>query len=174
MESLDSMSFRHQLLFFTILILCAGCRKEEPNPENLDRIYSDLVKQKAEKESAFASEKKAEEKARKSLEEALVGTLDVKNAARDLAKAKANVARLEQEVKFLDIRARRRLAEDRYNYHLAFEAGKESEWPSAAELEAYEANNRLRSASPYWSTRVPKLFEKKVAAKPKKHEAAEE
>jgi hypothetical protein len=174
MESLEDMSVRHQLLFFTILILCAGCRKEEPNPENLDKIYSELGKIKAEKEGALASEKKAEEKAKKALEEAVPGTLDLKNAARDLSKAQTNIDRLEQEVRFADIRVRRRLAEDRYNYHLAFAAGKEAEWPSKEEFEAWETNSRLRSAPMNWSARVPKLFDRKPAAKPKKAEAAEE
>ena len=46
-------------LLFCVFLLLTGCKHEEPNPELLDPIYSDLVKQQADDEGKLAAEQKA-------------------------------------------------------------------------------------------------------------------
>lgn len=163
------MNRRLQLLFFTIVIICAGCRREESNPEKFDLIYSDLLKVQAEKTSALEAEKKKVIEAQKDLAEALPNTIDLKNAQRDLASAKTNVRKLEQQVQYISIRTKRRLVETRLSYHLAFIQGKEKDWPDQGEFEQYATNSRLQNAPRHWGARVPKLFNRKPsAADPKK------
>jgi hypothetical protein len=162
MESLKEMSRRLQLLFFMILLLSA-CRKEDPNPENLDPIYSDLVKKAASDESELSEERKKLEKALEDLQAALPNTIDLKNAIRDRDRAQANIRRLEQKSLFDKIRAERRKVEDKVNYHEAFVANKE--WPDKKEYELYLVNRKLVEAPRNWDAHLPKLFDRKPAAK---------
>ena len=164
---------RLQLLFFMILLLSA-CRKEEPNPESLDPIYSDLIKRNAEDESQIAEEKKKLLKALDDVQAALPNTLDLKNALRDKTHALQTIDHLEQKIHFAKIRIERRRVEDKINYHDAFVANKD--WPDRAEYQAYLTNQRLAEAPRNWDAHLPKLFDRKPAAKPKekKAEGAEE
>lgn len=165
MESLKEMSRQLQLLFFMILLLSA-CRKEDPNPENLDPIYADLVKRNASDESELNEEKKKLLKAKDDVSVALPNTIDLKNALRDKAHAEQAIARLEQKIRFSKIRIERRRVEDKLNYHEAFVANKE--WPDKAEYQNYLTNMRLLEAPRNWDAHLPKLFARKPAAKEEK------
>lgn len=157
-----------QLLFFVFLIL-PGCKHEEPNPEQLDPIYSDLVKRQAEDEAALESGRKALAAAQGALDQAEPNTIDQRNAQRDIARAVKTIRTLEQKVLYDSIRARRRLAEDHVEYHKAFVAGKD--WPDREEYSQYLVNQRLLAAPRSWDAHVPKLFERKPADSGKKKEA---
>lgn len=168
------MSRGLQLLFFMILLLCA-CRKEEPNPENLDPIYSDLMKRAASDEGDLAEEKKKLAKAFEDLQAALPNTIDLKNAIRDRDHSLELIQRLEQKGRYSKIRAERRKVEDKVNYHNAFVANKD--WPDKSEYQLYLANQRLIESPRNWDAHLPKLFSRGPAAakKPeKKAEGAEE
>lgn len=160
-------------LLFCVFLLLTGCKHEEPNPELLDPIYSDLVKQQGDDEGKLAAEQKALAGARDSYEGAEPNTLDLKNAQRQIERNQRNILKLEQKVRFDKIRVGRRLAEDHLNYHKAFLAGKD--WPDKEEYPKYLVNQRLLTAPRDWDARVPKLFNRKPAAKAeKKKEAAAE
>jgi Rad3-related DNA helicase len=164
------MSRGLQLLFFMILLLCA-CRKEDPNPENFDPIYSDLVKRQAADESELAEEKKKLAKALEDLQAALPNTIDLKNAMRDRDRSIALIDRLEQKTRFNKIRTERRRVEDKLNYHNAFVANKD--WPDKTEYERYLANQRLLEAPRNWDAHLPKLFSRAPAAAKKPEKKAE-
>jgi hypothetical protein len=153
-----------------IFLLCA-CKKEDPNPENLDPIYSDLMKRKAEDESQLGEEKKKLEKALEDIEAALPNTIDLQNARRDRDHAQGMIVHLEQKVLFDGIRVDRRKVEDKVNYHNAFIANKE--WPDKKEYEEYLTNRRLVEAPRSWDAHLPKLFDRKPAEAKKPEKKAE-
>ena len=138
----------------------------------LDPIYSDLLNRQHADESTLASEKKKLLKADDDLQAALPNTLDLKNALRDQAHAQHAVDALEQKIHFDTIRAERRRVEDKFNYHQAFVANKD--WPDKQEYQNYLTNMRLVEAPRSWDAHLPKLFDRKPAAKPAKKAEAEE
>lgn len=162
------MDCRAQILFLISAILLTGCRSEEPNPEMLDPIYSDLLSKQREVEASLETERKNLLDARKELEDALPNTIDLKNARRKVETTKKTISKLEQESHFLTIRVNRRLVEDRFNYHIAFVSGKD--WPDRSEFASYQTNARLRTAPKLWSAHLPKLFNRKPAESKEKAE----
>lgn len=141
----------------TLVFLVVGCKKEDPNPELRDPIYLDLVKDLKAYGSELEAAKKSVETERKGLKEALTNSVEATVAKRGLKKALAAVKKLEQKVKYYEIRSERRLVEGRRSYKLAFRKGER--WPDPEEYVHYKANQRLRSANLNWNMRVPKLFE---------------
>jgi len=160
------MSTRLQLLFFMTLILfgLSGCRKEEPNPEMMDPIYSDLQNKQKSVESSLEEEKKKLEKALGDVAAAIPNTLDLQNALRDRDHSQAAIVGLQQKLHYYNIRVERRRVEDKYNYHLAFVANKD--WPDKKEYEEYLTQQRLQEAPRSWDAHIPKMWDRKPAAAP--------
>lgn len=165
------MSTRLQLLFFMTLILfgLSGCRKEEPNPELLDPIFSDLQNQQKSVESSLEEEKKKLVKALGDVEAAMPNTMDLQNAIHDRDHAQGMITGLEQKLHYLNIRVERRKVEDKYNYHLAFVANKD--WPDKKEYEDYLTQKRLAEAPKNWDAHIPKMWDRKPAAAPAEKKA---
>lgn len=161
------MFVRLQWLFlFLLVILAAGCRREDPNPELLDPIYSDLSKQEKDDAQILEAQRKALVTAHKAEADALPQTIDLSNARRDITKAEEKITLLEQQMLYDHIRTERRKVEDHLNYHLAFVANKE--WPSKEEYTEYLTNRRLREAPRDWDAHLPKNSNRKPASKPQK------
>jgi hypothetical protein len=170
------MTRRLQLLFFMILLfpLLTGCRKEDPNPEMLDPIYSDLSKRQKDAEGTLEEEKKKLAKAQEDMAAALPNTIDLQNAIRDRDHSQHAIDEIQQKIHYLTIRTERRRVEDKYNYHLAFQANKD--WPDKREYDEYLTNQRLEEAPRNWDAHIPKLSDRKPAAAtpPPKKEGGEE
>jgi len=143
-------------IFFLSLPFSVGCKKENPNPELLDPIYLDLVKDHGEKLKELETERKSTEGLIKDLNKALPRTSGLKNAKKAISKNLKNMTRLEQLVKYYEIRKEHRRLLARKNYRIAFHKGEV--WPDPSEKEAYFTNKRLKSADMNWQSRVPKLF----------------
>ena len=138
-----------------LAIAISGCKKEEPNPELLDPIYSDLSKDLTVIDAAKEESEKNLEADKKSLEKSPPRTIERRNAEEDLLKEQGRFEHINQLLEYYKIRVARRLVESRRNYKLAFQADKA--WPDPQEYEAYKVNKRLMNASKNWSDRVPKF-----------------
>jgi hypothetical protein len=150
------------LLLFAFAL--AGCRKEDPNPELLDPIYSDLDKRASDSQKAFDDESKKQTDLKVALEKSEPNSIELKNNQRDLSKSQALSVDLEQKAHYYQIRAKRRLLVDRITYKAAF--AKNEVWPDPHEYSDYQVNIRLREAPPNWNSRVPKLKDRVVSAVP--------
>lgn len=151
-----------QLLFFTSLVLLAGCHNEEPNPENLDPIYSYLLKEQKDLENKIASDTKKLEEAQSDYEFSDPLTIERRNASSDMAHYQRSIYMLKQQLQYIDIRVERRKVEDHVAYKAAFSSGKQ--WPPKDEYEQFMTSERLRTAPRSWDAHLPKLFERKPAA----------
>lgn len=155
------------------LCLCClvGCRKEDTNPELLDPIFKDLDKRASDSQKGLDDEKKHQDELVVFISRAEAHSLELRNAKRDLAKSKMLSSALEQDAHYYQIRAKRRMLEDRINYKAAF--AKKENWPDPREYSDYLTNSRLRQVNLNWNAHVPKLQSRlsTVAAKPEKEKA---
>jgi hypothetical protein len=142
-------------LAMLMAILITGCRHEEPNPELIDPIYSDLNKDYLGISAAREESEKNLEGFKKDLEKAPARTLEKRNAEEDIQKEQNRLDRLTQLEEYFKIRVERRKVEARRDYKLAFIDNKN--WPDPKEYEAYMVNKHLVHASKNWNDRVPKL-----------------
>lgn len=164
--------FNVTLIF--LIVLCTqlvGCKKEDPNPELMDPIYSDLLKRATDSQKAYEEAKVKVEALRKDLEKAEPNSIDVKDIQKDLAKTEIQKQRAEQEARYFKIRSERRKYEDRIEYKKAF--AKNEEWPNKHEYSDYLVNIRLREINLNWGARVPKLRDRKLATTQKAEKSEE-
>lgn len=149
------MNSRIVCILIMVSLTIIGCRKEEPNPELIDPIYSDLSKDLAGAKAAKEEAEKAVEAAEKALMKAPTRTIERRNAEEDIQKTQDKLNKITQLVEYYEIRVERRKFEARRDYKIAFAA--EKSWPDPREFEAYKTNKRLVQASKNWSDRVPKF-----------------
>lgn len=144
-------------VFFCFLatLLVSACKEKLKEPENLDFIYVDLLKQLSEAKNRVAANKAEVKNAKKEWEDVLpqTGFEKIKRAAYFKAIKKLRFS--EQRQKFLEIRLESRKEWARESYDTAWE--KKQPWPDKENFKAYEINKRLQSASRNWGERVPKL-----------------
>ncbi len=139
------------LAFFAAISI--GC-KENPNPELLDPIYMDLMKEAdAYGKAAEEAQKKVETKT-KDLAKTKPRTIERKNIQGEILSEQTKRERSLQMQEYYKIRAIRRKAEGQIEYKKAFK--KKEPWPKPEEYEAYKLNKALVSASKNWGDRVPK------------------
>jgi hypothetical protein len=167
----------YRITFFALVILFSitltGCRKEEPNPENLDPIFADLEKRATESQKTYDEEVKKVADANVAIEKAEPNSIELKNAEKDKLKSEHAMVDLEQKAKYYKIRSQRRLLVDRISYKAAF--AKNEPWPDPHEYSDYLVNMRLRESPPNWNVRVPKLQDRlaKATVSAKKDEKKE-
>jgi hypothetical protein len=163
------------LALIFLLCLCTqllGCKKEDPNPELMDPIYSDLLKRATDSQKALDEATAKLVTLHADLEKAEPNSIDLKDIQKDIAKTEAQKLRADQEARYFKIRSERRKFEDRIEYKKAF--AKDQPWPDKHEYSDYLVNIRLREISLNWGTRVPKLHDRMTASvTAKKPEAAE-
>jgi hypothetical protein len=164
-------------LLLMVILTLVGCRREDPNPENMDPIYKDLKTRADSYQKEVEESKKSIDELRKALEKAEPRSIELKNIAKDLAKSQAKYEGAEQLARYYKIRAERRRLMGRKAYRAAFAQGKE--WPDPHEYSDYLVNTRLNEVNLNWNARVPKLSDRtpaKVvnpAQKPKSTDAGE-
>ncbi len=142
-------------IFFLLLFMVLGCKKEEPNPELLDPIWKDLDSRAASAEKSIEEEKKKQSDLDVSLRKSEPNTLERRNAERDLEKSKRMALDLDQKLRYYKIRANRRKIVDKITYKEAF--AKNKAWPDPSEYSDYQVNMRLNEVNLNWNSRVPKL-----------------
>jgi hypothetical protein len=148
------MKAAYLCLLTPCFLLFSSCDKPVPNPETLDPIYADLVKQYEQAQKETDSEKVE-----------LAKTIDEisKYESRDPAKRKAiqqkyqrekHVRGLEERTTYFKIRSEQRLEFDQKDYLKAYYAKKP--WPDPEQFKSYSEVKKLQSDSRNWDDRVPK------------------
>jgi hypothetical protein len=137
------------------LLILAGCKQADPNPELHDPIFIDLkAKPEAFKQKAEEQKKKIEE-----LKKKVAGMTprdpDQKRSKIQIYDMERALVNIEQTATYYDIRVQQRLEFDRKAYAEAFNAGKE--WPDPAEFEEYQSVKKLRESPRDWDKHIPKL-----------------
>jgi hypothetical protein len=140
---------------FLMLLATAGCKKPHPNPEQLDPIYGDFIKEVAQADKSI----KEEEDQIKSVEAKLAALQprDILRGSlsRELSGRKKRLVGLQERRLYFETRAEKRKAHAQREYLAAFE--KDEPWPDPEEFSAYLAVKKLQSASRNWDDRVPRL-----------------
>ncbi len=154
-------------LFLAIFVfLSLGCKEELPNPETLDKIYNDLLSEKKEVGKSLKEEEGTLASLFEERKKVAPRSIERRVNIKGIKKSRKKVVKLRQRLKYLDIRARRRLVETRKSYRIAFK--QEKPWPDPKEYEYYQTQKRLRSAPRNWALRVPKLHARNPNHKDKK------
>lgn len=143
------------LLFFFILLYISGCKSENAQPELLDPIYLDLVKEQRSAEDELKKSLDKISTLEKEYGQQEARSMDKKITQKDLFNEKERNVRLAQNAEYYRIAALKRLAESRISYKKAFMANEA--WPDPKENESYLLQKEMRNKSRSWSDRVPKL-----------------
>jgi hypothetical protein len=142
-------------LFLGILALSLmACKSENKNPEMMDQIYLDILKDKQAHQALLDESLKKMEQLEKDLGKTEPNTMDRRMAIDSLRQEKEVQVRNLQMIEYYDLRAQRRKVYGRAAYKRAFYNGKD--WPDPKEFSAYLTNKRLKNVSANWSDRVPK------------------
>lgn len=158
MNSLRAFLF---LLIFGFTL--SGCKKEDPNPELKDPIFSDLSKRAKDFEAEYTSLSTEVAELRKKLASAPEHSMERKDYLSKISRNLPKLRHSDQMRVYYKIRADRRKLEARIAYKKAFQA--EKEWPDPKEFEDYKTAKSVREINPNWNARVPKLHERKPAGK---------
>lgn len=143
------------VLLICALITLSACKKEDPNPELKDPIFSDLQKRSSDAAKTYEEELKKLEDAKSKLAKSEAGSIEHKNFRRDIANSEIALVGMRERKRYYEIRAERRMYEGRLAYKEAFARGEE--WPNPREYSDYLVNIRLREVPKNWNARVPKL-----------------
>lgn len=148
-----------------------GCRKKDPEPQNSDPIYLDILKELRSFEQSEAETIKKLEESEKELAKSEPRTIERKNAQKEVYDNQNKLIKVREMIEYYKIRALLRKAEARRKYDVAFE--KNDSWPDKKDYEAYLVNKKLVNASRNWNNRVPKAGETREDAEdlPKADEA---
>lgn len=143
------------LFFLWAVLFFSGCAKENPNPELLDPIYQDLLKDIKSKEADVKEFEKKIDELKKTVAKADTRDSDYKVGKKELVNNIAKMNSVKQSVELLKIKSERRRVEGRKSYRLAFH--QHMPWPNPNEYREYLANKKLKTAGLNWEARVPKL-----------------
>lgn len=164
----------HRLLLAILLTTLIGCKAENPNPELMDPIYSDLKKEAEGAAKALEAQIKEKEASKLAIQKADPNSIELREAEKLYWQATKKIDLLRPIEHYYKIHAERRRVEGRADYRRSLAKGEI--WPDPKEYEGYMTNKRLRSAERNWNRRVPKLSERMPAnqSKPKLEASSEE
>jgi len=144
------------LLIFSLSVV-AGCKSENKNPEALDPIYKDLVKEHKSLVSQIKDLNKRIEGLKKEVTASEARSAKRMSSQLDLKRANQLLIQLNQKEKYLSIRKERRRVEGRRAYRIAFKKGET--WPDPKEYKDYQLTKKLQTTTRNWDARVPKLHQ---------------
>lgn len=139
------------LLFLIIILALSGCNKPNATPELNDEIFSDISNSSASAKKDLESERKKLEGFKMDIDKAIPQTGEIKFAQKRFFESEANVQKLQQLQKYLELKAESRKTHVRTEYLKAFKAG--SPWPTVEELESYKIYKQVSKIAPSWDTR---------------------
>lgn len=128
-----------------------GCKKPNPTPELADDIYLDLNSRAQSAQKELDSEKKKLEGFKKDLAAVVPQTGAIKYAQKRYFESEARIQKLEQEVKYFELKANARKKYTKLEYMKAFNEGKS--WPLPEEVEAYKTYKVVSQTSRGWDSR---------------------
>lgn len=136
------------LIFAIIFSLFTGCNKPDPNPENSDEIYKDLLQELDVATKGLEAEKKNLEKLQAELQKVTPQTGQVKFAQKKLYETMATITKLEQQKQFFEIKIELRKGDVRDRYMESRRGGRK--WPDQAEIDGYKAMMKLQRDKLEW------------------------
>jgi hypothetical protein len=137
-----------------LIILSAcffGCNRPNPNPELLDPIYGELQKQLIEVRKGLDDEKKSLSDFEKELQNAKPQTGQIKYAQKRYSESAARVRKLEELVKYTEIRIDSRIKKAREDYLLAWKEKKS--WPDPNEYKEYMEYKKAQAIPLQWNVK---------------------
>lgn len=138
-----------KLLFFALILgLFLGCNKPDPNPENSDEIYKDLLQELDVASKALEAEVKNLEKLEIERDRVVPQTGQIKFAQKKVYETQATITKLAQQKQFFEIKIELRKAEVRERYMEARKGGRK--WPDLAEIENYKAIMKFQRDKLEW------------------------
>jgi hypothetical protein len=154
-------------IFVLILIfLTIGCSKPDPNPELRDTIYHDFLSQKSATEKDLADTLAKMNEYSAAAKKAAPQTGQFKQNLRKFYDMDRRAAKLRQQLAYWDVRIEERMVAARLSYGRAYSEKKP--WPDINEVDAYNAEKRLRLARTQWDQkeRIRLVKLNSAAAKP--------
>ena len=147
-------TWRFNAVLAGLFILVSGCSRPNPNPENIDPIYTDLIQRSALAKAAAETAKSEKEKLRSELENLPARDVARRKTLADISKQESRAMVAEQEGLYYEVRAEQRKAYARAEYLKAFEKGEP--WPNPKDFETYKIQRKLQESPKEWSSKVRK------------------
>ncbi len=145
----------HKIIHLLILCLFGvglwGCDKPNPEPEKMDPIYEDLLKEAASMNSQVSAAEKELEGFQKELSLVVPQTGQVKYAQKRVYDSQAKLEKLKQMRAYWELRAQSRVKWAREEYMKAYNAKKP--WPPPEEYATFKAQLALERAPRQWDLR---------------------
>lgn len=166
-------SFIRLFIIFISLFALSACEKPNPEPEKLDPVYDDMLKQAAAVGSDIANFKSQLEENKAILKKVEPQTGQIKYAQKHVYQMSDIIEKLEQKKRYWEIRAENRKKRDQTEYLKAYKEKKP--WPPPEELIEYRASLKKENPNLHWSyeKRMSELG-LKIQKKEKPAEGAEE
>jgi hypothetical protein len=140
---------RRFITFLFLISVLVACDKPNPTPEANDPIYSDILKEAAETNSAISAAEKELEGFQKDAEAVVPQTGQIKYAQKRVSETTAKIEKLKQMKQYWEIRAESRKDWARQSYLKAYNAKKP--WPEPEEYEQYKLQRKLEQAPRNWN-----------------------
>lgn len=149
------------LLFPIALATLASCSKPMKDPELLDPIYLDLKAQTKSYESQIKETEASISELKTELEKSEPQSSNPKRITKKIYQAQETKVRLEQMLKYTQIRIQNRKEYSRKLYLSRYK--RNLPWPDPDVNMAYQTHKRLLASPKKWDARVPKLRQGAVA-----------
>lgn len=140
-----------KMLVFFLLATLTACHKESKNPELMDPIYKDLVKEEKKYQQLVEDTRVRVHQHKIKNKKLKPRSLKKRVNRKNLYKLKKQLREYEQRAQYYKIRAMNRMKEDRRNYKKAFREKKP--WPPPEEYQHYLTAKKLKSVPRKWSRR---------------------
>lgn len=140
-------------LFLIAFLLSAGvaCNKPEPNPENQDRIYQDLLSELTETQKKAAEVEASVQDYQKKLSEVVPQTGQIHYVQKRTFDSQNQLDRLQQQIKYWTLRSESRRDYVRRKSLQAFYKGEK--WSDEKEYNDYMTQKRMFHARTQWNAR---------------------
>jgi hypothetical protein len=126
------------IIFAILISIFTSCTKMDPNPENSDDIYKDLVAELEIATKSLESAQKQLDSIKAEFKASVPQTGQIKYATKKLRNAEAFLAEMNQRKIYFDIKKDRRKNYVKFRYEESHKKGGRP-WPDSRELEEYRA-----------------------------------
>lgn len=139
------------LTVITLGIILFGCNKKDPNPELRDPMSLELETRKKLAESELAAAKESLKEAEGNLAKVVPQTGQIKYATKRLNDANNRITKLEQVIKYFEIKLESQKFRARESYLTAFYDKKP--WPNEEEKENFDLMVKAHEVERNWSAK---------------------
>lgn len=139
------------LTLITLAIMAMACNKRDPHPELKDPLYSDLQNRLKQTEQELAAAKEALKEAEDNLAKVVPQTGQIKYAMKRHREAKDRLLKLNQQIRYYEIKLESQVWKAKKEYLQARFAG--AQWPKTDDLEDFRAMMKARQIEKNWSAK---------------------